>query len=216
MTTSSIDSLSGEHVIAVTFTDNHKAFDALTALEELDSQGQIHVIDASVVSRSDDGRVQVKDEVGDDLPAGTAGGGLVGLLIGILGGPVGVLIGGAAGLLAGSLYDLVDAEDTDSVLTDMSMTIQAGRTALLAQVVEQSSEVVDNAMARLSGTVLRRSVYDVEAEVAAAHEAERKAKVEARKELIKARHEKHRDEAHAKVEELKAKFDGVALPPIAS
>jgi uncharacterized membrane protein len=200
------DPLSGENVIAVSFADDSKAFEALTALEELDAQEQIHVIEVSVVTRGEDGSVQVKDEVGDDVPVGTAGGGLVGLLIGVLGGPIGVLIGGATGVLVGSLYDLADAEDTDSALSEMSKSIQAGRTALLAQVVEQSAEVVDTAMARLSGTVVRRSVYDIEAEVAAAQEAQRKAKLEARKELIKARHEKHRDEAHTKVEELKARF----------
>jgi uncharacterized membrane protein len=210
------DPFGGENVIAVSFADDSKAFDGLTALEELDSQDQIHVIEMSVVTRRDDGRIEVKDDVGDDVPVGTAGGGLVGLLIGILGGPVGLLLGGATGLFAGSLYDLADAEDTDSVLGEMSKSVQIGRTALLAQVGEQSREVVDTAMARLSGTVVRRSVYDVEAEVAAAQEAQRKAKHEARKELIKARHEKHHDEAHAKVEELKAKFDGVAKPPIAS
>jgi uncharacterized membrane protein len=196
----------GENVIVVSFADDSKAYDALTALEELDSQGQLDVIDVAVVTRAEDGRVQVKDDVADDAPVGTAGGGVVGLLIGILGGPIGVLVGGATGLLAGSLYDLADAEDTDSVLSEMSKSVRVGRTAVLAQVVEQSGAVVDTAMSRVSGTVARRSVYDVEAEVATAQEAQRKAKHEARKELVRARHEKHRDEAHAKVEELKAKL----------
>jgi uncharacterized membrane protein len=210
------DAFGGENVIAVGFADDSKAFDAVTALQELDAQGQIHVIESSVVSRRDDGRIQIKDEVGDYAPVGTLGGGLVGLLIGILGGPIGVLVGGATGVFAGSLYDFADADDTDSVLSEMSKSIQPGRTALLAQVTEQSPEVVDTAMARLSGTVVRRSVYEVEAEVAAAQEAQRKAKVEARKELIKARHEKHSDEAHAKVEELKAKLHGEKKPAVAS
>ena len=210
------DAMGGENVIAVNFADDSKAFDALTALKELDSQEQIHVIEGSVVTRGADGRVQVKDQVGDDVPVGTAGGGLVGLLIGVLGGPIGVLIGGATGVLVGSLYDLADAEDTDSALSEMSKSIQPGRTALLAQVVEQSREVVDTAMARMSGTVVRRSVYEVEAEVAAAEEAQRKAKLEARKELVKASHEKHHEEAHAKVEELKAKFHREKKPAAAS
>jgi methylmalonyl-CoA mutase cobalamin-binding subunit len=39
-------------------------------------------------------------------------------------------------------------------------------------------EVIDAAMAGLGGTVLRRSVFDVQDEIAAAKHAERKAKLE--------------------------------------
>jgi uncharacterized membrane protein len=200
------ETFSHENVIAVGFADDSTAYEALTTIKELDGQGQVRVVDAAVVTRGDDGRVSVKDEVGDDTLVGTASGGIVGLLIGILGGPLGVLIGGASGLLIGSLYDMADADDTDSVLSEVSKTVEVGRNALLAQVVEQSPEVVDAAMARMSGTLVRRSVYDVKSEIVAAQEAQRKAKRKARHELREARHEKHREEVDAKIEELKSKL----------
>ena len=195
-----------ENVIVVGFSDDNAAFEGLTTLKELDSQGQLRLIEGAVVTRADDGHIDVKDQVADDELVGTATGGLTGLVIGILGGPLGVLIGGATGLLIGSLFDLDDADDTDSVLSEVSKTVHVGRNALLAQVVEQSPEVIDTAMARLSGTVVRRSVYDVKSEIVAAEEAQREAKREARKKLRDARHDKRHDEAHAKVEELKAKL----------
>ena len=200
------EAFSPENVIVVGFAQDDKAYDALTTLKQLDAQGQIDVKEVAVVVRGDDGHIEIKDQVGDEALVGTASGGLVGLLVGILGGPLGVLLGGATGLLAGSLYDLADADDTDEVLSELSKTVQVGHTAVLAQVMEQSPEVVDTAMARLSGTVVRRSVYEVEAEIAAAQEAQREAKREARKKLRTARHEKNREEAHAKVEALKAKL----------
>jgi uncharacterized membrane protein len=195
-----------ENVIAVGFADDRTAFEALTTLEELDSQGQVRVVEAAVVTRGDDGHVHIKDQVGDDTLVGTASGGLIGLIVGILGGPLGVLIGGATGLLIGSLYDMADADDTDSVLSEVSETVQVGRNALLAEVAEQNPEVIDTAMAQMSGTVVRRSVDDVESEIAAAEEVQREAKKEARKKLREARHEKHREEVRAKIEELKAKL----------
>jgi uncharacterized membrane protein len=195
-----------ENVIAVGFADDSAAFEALTTLNELDSQGQVRVVEAAVVTRSDDGYVQVKDQVGDETLVGTASGGLIGLIVGILGGPLGVLIGGATGLLIGSLYDLDDADDTDSVLSEVSKTVQVGRNTLLAEVVEQTPEVIDTAMSHMSGTVVRRSVDDVESEIAAAEEVQREAKKEARKKLREARHRKHREEVRAKIEELKAKL----------
>ena len=193
------------NVIVVGFAEDDRAYEALTTLKELASQGQIGLDEAAVLVRGEDGHIDVKDQIADPEFVGTASGGLVGLLIGILGGPLGILLGGATGLAVGSLFDLSDAEDSDSVLTDVSKTVKVGRTSLLAQVVEQSPEVVDAAMARLSGTVVRRSVADVEAEIAAAEEAQREAKRKARAELRQARRDKRHADAHARVEKLKAK-----------
>jgi uncharacterized membrane protein len=204
------DYFSPDNVLVVTFgedpNNDTNAYQALTDVKQLDSQGQINITGAAVITRDLDGRVEVKSEVGNDPYAGTASGGVIGLLVGILGGPLGVLIGGATGVLVGSLFDMDEAETTESVLGDMSKQIHPTRTAVLAQVTEQSPEVVDAAMARLGGEVMRRPVADVEEEIAAAQEAQRKAKRAARKELHKARHEKHKEDAHAKVEELKSKL----------
>jgi uncharacterized membrane protein len=130
----------------------------------------------------------------------------LGLLIGVLGGPLGVLIGGATGLLVGSLFDLEDDDDTTSVLSDISRSVQLGHTALLAQVTEQDPEVIDTAMGRLDGTAIRRPVVDVEAEISAAESAQRAAKKKARKELHEQRHHDHEQKVHSKIAELKAKL----------
>jgi uncharacterized membrane protein len=86
-----------DNVLAITFADDQNAFAGLTALKELDDQGQLGLTGAAVVMRNEDGSIDIKDEVGDVGYAGTATGGIVGLLVGILGGPLGILIGGATG-----------------------------------------------------------------------------------------------------------------------
>jgi len=202
-----------ENVIVVRFPQDSHAYEALTSLKQLDSQGQIDVAGAAVVVRGEDGHVEVKDAVADSSYAGTLGGGLVGLLIGVIGGPLGILIGGATGLLVGSLFDVDDADDTQSALSDVSKSIRVGETALLADVTEPITEVIDAAMQSLGGEVLRRSAADVEDEIAAAEKAQREAKrearkqlLEARKQLLEARQEKHRNQIRAKIEELKSKL----------
>ena len=85
---------------------------------------------------------------------------MLGLLVGILGGPIGVLIGGSYGLLIGSLFDLSDGERIESTLGQLSESVQPERTAVLTVVTEPSPDVIDAAMAPFGGTVLRRSVYD--------------------------------------------------------
>jgi uncharacterized membrane protein len=204
------------NVVAIAFEADVNAYAALTKLKELDAQDQIEVHEAVVVERAADGTLTVKDRVGSTELVGTAGGGLTGLLVGILGGPLGVLIGGTTGLLVGSLLDLDEAEQVETALGRLSRSVEPGATAVLAVVSEPSPDVIDAAMAALGGTVLRRSVYEVEAEVAAIEKAERKAAREAQLELVRSRRDRDRDAAHAKVQALEAKVahrDGTTPNP---
>ncbi len=203
---SGADATSTYNVIAVSFDPDNNTYAALTTLKELDEQGRLGVEAATVVVRDANGQIVVKDRAGSFEYAGTASGGMLGLLLGIIGGPLGVLIGGTYGLMVGSLFDLDEVERTESVLSEISASVRPGHSALLAQVTEQSAEVVDTAMARLGGTVLRRPVADVEAEIAAAENAQREAQREATKELVRGRRERSKEQVHDKVENLKAKL----------
>jgi uncharacterized membrane protein len=195
-----------DNVLAITFSEDRNAYEALTKLNELNGQGQVGLAGAAVVERMDDGSVDVKEQSGDIGWEGTATGGIIGLLIGVIGGPLGVLLGGATGLLYGSLFDMADADDTESVLTDVAQSVRVGHYSLLAQVSEQNPEVVDAAMERMGGTVVRRPTEEVEAEIAAAEEAQREAKRQARKQLHEQRREEHHEKVQAKIAELKGKL----------
>jgi uncharacterized membrane protein len=204
------DYLPRDNVLVVSFGEDPKndtnAYEALTELKQLDAQGQIEIAGAAVVTRDPDDHIDVKSEVANEPFVGTASGSVIGLLIGIIGGPLGVLLGGTYGMLVGSLFDIDDAETTDSVLREISDEVHTTRTAVLAQVTEQSPEVIDAAMARLGGDVMRRPVFEVEQEIAATQEAQREADREAREQRRKARLEKSKVDAHAKAEELKSKL----------
>jgi uncharacterized membrane protein len=194
------------NVLTLNFTEDGDAYQSLTTLKELDGQGQVGLEGAAVVLRHEDGTIDIKDEVGDIGYEGTATGGAVGLIVGILGGPIGVLLGGATGVLIGSLFDMDDLDETDSVLSQMSTKVRAGHRAVIAVVDEQSPEVVDAAIQRLNGTVLRVPLTDVEAEIAAAQEAQRAAKKAASKKLHEERRNERKENVHAKIAELKSKL----------
>src|SRR5690349_622887 len=91
------------NVIAVSFEHDANAYEALTTLKELESQERVGVQEAVVVVRDEEGQIVEKGSTESMFLGGTASGGLIGLLIGIIGGPFGMLIGGTSGLLAGSL-----------------------------------------------------------------------------------------------------------------
>src|SRR5204863_1582174 len=50
------------------------------------------LVEASIVERDLDGQLTMKSEVGKDHYEGTATGGIVGLLVGVISGPLGMLV----------------------------------------------------------------------------------------------------------------------------
>ena len=193
-------------MLTVTFEKNEQAYQAMTKLNELDAQNQIKLRAAAVVTRDAAGRVQVKDKVGGPEYSGAATGGMLGLLIGIIGGPLGMLVGGASGLLLGGAIDLEEDENEGSVLAEISTRVRTGSDVLLAELEEQTPEVVDLAMNNMSGTVLRRTLASVETEMAYAQEVHQQAQSTARRKLHEERKKAHDENVKAKLAGLKAKL----------
>jgi uncharacterized membrane protein len=196
-----------ENIVVTTFSEDSRAYEALARLKELATKGQIELHDGGVVERGKDGALRVRDDAGDaDAGLATLTGGTIGLLIGILGGPLGVLLGGTVGILAGAIVDAEDYDETDSVLEHVSRSIGNGETAVLADLDENGPAAVDGAMAEIGGTVSRFARKDVEAEIAGAEEAAHKARVQARKELRHQRREATVEKVQAKLRELRERL----------
>jgi uncharacterized membrane protein len=160
------------------------------------------VLGASIVTRDAQGRLDAPE--GGDTVAGAAtlGGSLIGALIGVIGGPIGMLFGWTGGLLVGGAYDIRRADDSDSVLGEISRYIPLGGTAVVADVNEYAVEVVDKLMSEQGGTVYRRPADVVLAELEAAEDAYRKAQ----KEADRVAREQRKAERRQNAEERKAEF----------
>ncbi len=196
----------GHNVIAVTFDDASKEYQALSVLREADRDGRLGVRGAAIIERRPGENVRIKEGEDNVIGGGAAGGGLIGMLVGVLGGPVGVLLGLGAGAAIGAAVDLDRADEGDEVLTQMSMAIPVGGSALVAEVDEYAVEVVDGEMAALGGTVMRRSAEEVLAELETAEEAAEASAKEARRLMREAkkaeRAEKHEQSKEAWDERL--------------
>jgi len=188
------------NVIAVTFDEQSKAYQALSTLKGLDREGRLELKSAAVVERDATGQLRIPEGADNASGEGFAIGGLIGMLVGILGGPVGMLLGLGAGGLIGGLDDLDRADKEDQTLAQVGRHVRPGKNALLAEVDEYADDVVDAAMTAQGGAVLRRSAGDVLAEIEAAEEAAQEAQHQARK---KAR-ERKKAEIDEKYEERKA------------
>lgn len=190
-----------EHnVLIVTFSDRSKAFEAFSVLKGAADSTRLVLRGAHLVARDEHGRLTVPESEQADVDTGVWGGGLVGMLIGVLGGPIGMLFGWTGGMLLGSAFDVRRADRVTSVLGKMSDTIPPGGTAIIAEVEEFAHEVVDGEMAKLGGSVLRRPADEVLAEMEAAEEAYR----EAEKEADRRAREQRKAERKENFEERKA------------
>ena len=203
-----------ENVVLVTFDEESRAYQAASALEEASGEGRIDLHAVAVVQRAEDGTLRVKEGDADDFPVaswaggviGGTTGGILGLTLGALGGPLGLLLGGTGGALLGSLIDLDDADRGESVLATMARAIEPDKTGLVAHLTEPAVEVVDSEMGRMGGEVVRRPVYEVEAEIAAAEEAARAADEEARRKLREETSAERKEKVQEKIDSLKAKL----------
>ena len=191
------------NVIAVTFEEDSKAYQALNVLRQADADGRVSIRSAVIVERQTDGTISPQEGEDNVIGLGTAGGSLIGMLVGVLGGPVGVLLGLGTGMTVGAAVDLDREDETEGALDQMSKSIPAGKTAVVAELDESAVEVVDGEMAALGGTVTRRSAEEVLAEMEAAEEAARASEKEARRVMREAKKAK-RAEKH---EQSKEKWD---------
>lgn len=150
-------------MLLVVFDSETKAYEGLSALKGLHSEGDITLYAAAVISKDQNGKIEVKDSA-DQGPVGTGVGLLTGSLLGLLGGPVGLAIGAMAGAMAGLVYDVATDDVNSTFADDVSKALTNGKTAVVCEIDETWTIPVDAKMEALNGLVFRRLRYEVEDE----------------------------------------------------
>jgi uncharacterized membrane protein len=157
--------------IAVVFSSDDKAHRALRKLWNLDEEGELTVHGAAVVRRDDMGHIRVADRK-SDLGMRTAIGVGVGALLGLLAGPVGVAagvagaaalsvgaatgVGALAGAAVGATADAVKETHRENAADEAFFTLKHGQSAVVGEVSEDWTSILDDAMRPLGGTIFRR------------------------------------------------------------
>jgi uncharacterized membrane protein len=195
-----------DSVVVVGFKENDKAYEGFSELKSLSDQQQLTAKSAAVVERDQAGTLQIKDSFDAETGGPTAGGGLVGLLLGAIGGPYGMLLGLTGGALAGGSFELRRGDEQDEVLTQLNAAINPGHTVLVAQVNEPTVAVLDKAMGDLGGVVIRRSEADVLTELEAAEDAANAAQAAAQKAVREKKMSEIKEKSEDRIAALKAKF----------
>lgn len=213
-----------ERILAVVFDNEAKAYEGSRALAQLDREGSVSIHAESVIKKNADGTVTVK-QVDGDFPIRAAAGTAIGGLIGILGGPLGFAVGAAIGGTAGMLRDAYVADVNVDFLEDVSSMLKPGKFAVLADVSEEWITPVDTRMEALGGFVLRterehfeeerriKELTALKAEIAqlkaeqAQARAEHKAKFQAKVDALNRKLQDKLDEAKLRSEAIKGETD---------
>ena len=138
---------------AISFTDDLRAVEFMTAMTRLARDGRLNLRDAVFVVKDDKGKTYVR-ETRDLQPGRTAlGAGLWSGLFGLLlGGPVGMLVAGGIGAGAGAITaKVVDVGVTDDFVDQLREMVQPGTTTVALLGDEVDTEAVLAELHRFEG-----------------------------------------------------------------
>jgi uncharacterized membrane protein len=185
-----------DRMLVVVFDTENKAYEGEKALLQLDREGSLTLYAHAVLAKRADGTTVVLRS-DDSGPIGTLLGTTWGALIGLLGGQVGLAVGAGAGLFAGSAADLGELRLGTDFIEDATKLLQPNRVAVVAEIDENWTTPVDTRMEAIGGTVVRRSLSEVQEKIHDEHVAAMKADLA----QMKAEHAKARADRKAKLQE---------------
>ena len=195
-----------DYIALVVFPERSTAYEAFSKISRTAQTGALSISAGAVVERNVNGTVEVAEHIDGFKGSGTAGGGLLGMVVGVLGGPLGMLFGLGVGALAGSLVDADRIDVGTEAIAEFGRTIAPGSNAILLETSEGTTDALDRVVRDLGGTIIRRESSEVLDELVAQQAAAEAA--------AKAAHEKIRDEKKAarkeqreeRIAKLRARF----------
>lgn len=146
-------------LIGLSFDDQFRAQEFLTAMSRLASKGALELRDAVIVSKDASGDVRVRETI-DPQPARTAASGAIwsGLLGLIIGGPVGWIAGLGIGAGAGAITaKVVDLGIPDEWVDWFREAVRSGTTTVVILAEDLDVRALEDEVRRFAGAELVHS-----------------------------------------------------------
>lgn len=139
-----------EKIIQFLVTNQSDAKKAVSTLNKLDDNDDIDLAEVYVLSKSDKGKVSVRDSEDSplaDTAFGSLTGGLIGtLLLAVVNPAAGFLLGASTGALFGAIGDADRADTADDYLQAVGKKIPNGSLVVVAHVYEDSTAPIDTSI----------------------------------------------------------------------
>jgi uncharacterized membrane protein len=141
--------------LVIIFDTAEQATQARMSLKSLETEGVVKLDDAAVVTRTSDGKVNVKNQLDSGVAMGALGGSLIGLLLASVFFPLaGIMAGAAIGGLIGHFFH----KDVDQAFVkEVTQKIEPGKSALFLM-ISQGVNMVIAAMEPFKGEVLQTTL----------------------------------------------------------
>lgn len=168
-----------KRVIIMNFDVESKAYEAFSKAKRLHMNKSFKGEQMAVVHHSNDGehKFEIEDFLDFTGSNKSSTGGLIGMMVGILGGPIGVLLGWFTGGMIGATQDAKEVREATGVFEFLIDKIGEGDTALLLIAEEDNNRPLNQLiMMELGGEITRLEYDDVEAEVKKAQEMAKSSK----------------------------------------
>ena len=149
--------------IDIVVSNELNAYEVVKALRALDDQGSIELYASTVVMKSPDGQLSVKDSHEMRGPWGALLGMSTGALLGLLAGPVGMAAGAAIGAATGVGAELAYTGFAGEFIQAVAAKLKPGSWAVCASLWEDWTVPVDVAIQPYGAIVFRQSTDDVAA-----------------------------------------------------
>jgi uncharacterized membrane protein len=142
-------------LLVVAFDQLDDAQKAMQHVRGLEKQGQIKIEDSAVLSRSDDGKVHVKNELTGATETGAVIGAVVGSFVLFLFPVAGAAIGAAAG---GAIGSMLKSGVEPAFVKELEQQLSPGRSALFLVVREGSAGKLIAALRPFKGDLLQTTL----------------------------------------------------------
>lgn len=194
-----------DDIAVITFPERSTTYEAFSKISA--DSDRLGLVSAALIEVDEHGRFTIPEGEDNRFGFGVGTGSLIGVLVGALGGPIGMLLGLGVGALAGAAVDADRAESDELAVTAFVGKLAPGTNGILAQTSEPGSTApLDAVVAEQGGTIVRRPLNEVLAELEAGQIAEEEAAKAARETLRKQKRQERRDAREHRIKVLREKF----------
>ncbi|WP_117880408.1 DUF1269 domain-containing protein [Aureibaculum luteum] len=193
------------NIIVVPFKEEKRAIDALHKIKELDAYGDITLYEHMMIRKKENNQFEVLNDQTDEEGWRTLTGAAVGGLLGAIAGPVGFVIGLYSGLAVGAIADVSRYDFEDDFVKKVSNQMTVGTIAIIAEVGEDSSVFINEALEPYSSEIIRSEAGIEFDDYIDGQIEDIEDKIEDEREKLKKATKEEKVKIKSKIAELKAK-----------
>ncbi|NRR75275.1 DUF1269 domain-containing protein [Tetragenococcus halophilus] len=162
-------------VIIMNFEENAQAYQAFSMIKKAQGNKDLSGEQMAVVTHSATYQHQfdVEDFIDFTGTNQSSKGGLIGMMVGLLGGPLGILLGWFGGSVIGASRDSKEIREAHTIFDFVGKKIDAGQTGLILIADETDNRVLNQLiMMEIGGEIARFDLAEVQEEIKKAQEVE--------------------------------------------